>query len=89
MKYHVEFAKSVYKTLSKLDKYTATMLINWISDKLENCDNPRIHGKLLSANLSGLWRYRVGDYRIIAKIEDDKLVILIVTIGHRKEIYDK
>lgn len=89
MKYHIVFTESVLKTLSKLDKYTAKMLINWISDKLEGCENPRIYGKALSANLVGLWRYRVGDYRIIAKIEDGKLVILIVTIGHRREIYDK
>lgn len=89
MIYHVEFTKSVYKTLSKLDKYTANMLINWISDKLDGTNNPRIHGKALSSNLVGLWRYRVGDYRIIAKIEDGKLIILIVAIGHRREIYDK
>ena len=89
MSYHVEFEKSVYKTLSKLDKYTAKMLLNWIEDKLEGCDNPRIHGKMLTSNLSGLWRYRVGDYRIIAKIEDDKVIILIVAIGHRRDIYGK
>ena len=88
MKYHIEFAKPVLKSLSKLDKYTAKMLINWISDKLDGCENPRIYGKALSANLAGLWRYRVGDYRIIAKIEDDKLVILIIAIGHRSEIYN-
>ena len=86
MKYHVEFTDSVYKTLSKLDKYTAKMLINWISDKLDGCESPRIYGKALSANLAGLWQYRVGDYRIIAKIEDDRLVILVVAIGHRREI---
>lgn len=89
MKYHVEFTESAYKSLSKLDKYTAKMLINWINDKLEGTDDPRIHGKALSSNLSGLWRYRVGDYRIIAKIEDDRLVILVVAVGHRREIYDK
>ena len=88
MIYHVEFDKSVYKTLSKLDKYTAKMLLNWIENKLEGCDNPRIHGKALTSNLAGLWRYRVGDYRIIAKIEDDKVVVIIVSIGHRREIYN-
>ncbi len=87
MKYHVEFSESVYKTLSKLNKYTAKMLINWISDKIEGCDNPRVHGKALSGNLAGLWRYRVGDWQIIAKLEDDKLVILVLAIGHRREIY--
>ena len=88
MIYHVEFDKTVYKSLSKLDKYTSKMLLNWIDSKLEGCDNPRLHGKPLSSNLSGLWRYRVGDYRIIAKIEDDKVLILIVSIGHRREIYN-
>ena len=87
MKYHVEFTESVYKTLSKLDKYTAKMLINWIKDKLEGVEDPRVYGKALSGNLAGLWRYRVGDWRIIAKIEDDKLVILVLAIGHRREIY--
>lgn len=87
MKYHVQFTESVYKTLSKLDKYTAKMLINWIKDKLEGAEDPRIHGKALSGNLAGLWRYRVGDWRIIAKLEDDKLVILVLAIGHRREIY--
>ena len=89
MKYHVEFTDSVYKELSKLDKYTAKMLINWISDKLDGTENPRTYGKALSANLVGLWQYRVGDYRIITKIEDDKLIILIIAIGHRKEKYNK
>ena len=88
MRYHVEFTKSAYKSLSKLDKYTAKMLMNWISDKLDNSEDPRLYGKALSANPSGLWQYRVGDYRIITKIEDDKLIILIVSIGHRREIYD-
>ena len=87
MKYHVEFTESVYKTLSKLDKYTAKMLINWIKDKLEGVEDPRVYGKALSGNLAGLWRYRVGDWRIIAKLEDDKLVILVLAIGHRREIY--
>ncbi|MBQ7277150.1 MAG: type II toxin-antitoxin system RelE/ParE family toxin [Bacilli bacterium] len=89
MKYHVKFTDSVYKALSKLDKYTAKMLINWISDKLDGTENPRTYGKALSANLVGLWQYRVGDYRIITKIEDDKLIILIIAIGHRKEKYNK
>jgi len=87
MNFHVEFDKSVYKYLSKLDKYTTKMILNWIEDRLENCENPRIYGKALSSNLAGLWRYRVGDYRIIAKIIDEKIIVLIIAIGHRKDIY--
>lgn len=50
-------------------------------------ENPRQYGKGLTANLSGQWRYRIGDYRLIAEIQDNKVVILILTIGHRLEIY--
>ena len=52
-----------------------------------NTENPRIKGKPLTGDLKGLWRYRVGDYRILAEIQDDKIVILILDIGHRSKIY--
>ncbi len=87
MKYHVEFAKSALKQLKKMDKAEAALIIGWIRKNLENCDNPRVHGKGLTANRSGQWRYRVGDYRIIAEILDDKVVILVLNIGHRRDIY--
>lgn len=88
MKYHVEFTDDARKELKKLDRNTAAMLLGWVRKNLEGCENPRQHGKGLTANRSGQWRYRVGDYRLIAQIEDDRVVILILTIGHRKDIYD-
>ena len=87
MTYHVEFTKNALKQLKKLDRPSAALLIGWIRKNLENCEDPRIHGKALSANRSGQWRYRVGDYRIIALIQDDKVIILILNIGHRIDIY--
>jgi len=81
--YHVEFTKTAIKQLKKLDKAMAALIIGWIRKNLEGCDNPRLHGKGLTANRSGQWRYRVGDYRIIAEISDDVVVILILNIGHR------
>ena len=87
MKYKVEYLPQVFKTLEKMDKFTRRILVEWIEKNLVDCENPRIHGKALSANRIGQWRYRVGDYRIIAKIEDDKLIILVIAIGHRKDIY--
>ena len=87
MIYHVEYLKSVQKTLEKMDKYTKRILFEWIDKNLEGCSDPRIHGKALSANRVGQWRYRVGDYRIIADIQDSKLVILVIAVGHRREIY--
>lgn len=87
MKYHVEFTKDALKQLKKMDKSNAALILGWIRKNLENCDNPRTHGKGLTANRSGQWRYRVGDYRIIAEIQDEKILILVLNIGHRREIY--
>ena len=88
MNFHVVISYSAKKILKKLDKYTQKILINWMKNNLEACDNPRVHGRPLSANRSGQWRYRVGDYRIIAEIKDNELVILVIAIGHRRNVYD-
>lgn len=87
MTYHVEFAKTALKEIKKLDKYTASLIIGWIEKNLEGCENPRVHGKGLVGNRSGQWRYRVGDYRLIVLIKDEVLTILVVGVGHRKEVY--
>lgn len=87
MRYQVEFSKLAIRQLKKFDKSTAALIMGWIKKNLVDCENPRIHGKGLTANRSGEWRYRVGDYRIIAEIQDEKIVILILAIGHRKDIY--
>lgn len=88
MSYRVVFTENAKKDLKKLDRHTAALILGWIRKNLEGCGDPRVHGKELTANRSGEWRYRVGDYRIIAKIEDSRLIILVVTVGHRREIYD-
>lgn len=64
------------------------MIMNWIKKNLLDCTNPRIHGKALTGDFSGIWRYRVGDYRILAEIRDDEVVIILMETGHRREIYD-
>lgn len=86
-RYKVEYTERAIKELRKLDKYTRQMLYSWIDKNLVNCENPKLHGKPLTANSKGQWRYRVGDYRIIAEIQDDRIVILILTVGHRSEVY--
>lgn len=87
MSYHVEFAKRALKDLKKLDKSTAALILGWVRKNLEGCADPRVHGKGLTANRSGEWRYRVGDYRLLAEIQDGKLIILMLTVGHRSEVY--
>ena len=89
MTYQVDYSPHAVKALEKMDKFTRRMILEWIEKNLVGCSNPRVHGKPLSANRAGQWRYRIGDYRIIAKIEDGKLLILIITVGHRREVYDE
>ncbi len=86
--YKVEYAPQAIKQLKKLDKHISALIIGWIEKNLVNCEDPRQYGKGLVANRSGEWRYRIGDYRILTNIQDDKLVILIITVGHRREVYD-
>ena len=87
MSYRVETTARFDKEFKKLDRYTQKMVKAWIEKNLIGCDNLRIHGKGLTANRSGQWRYRIGDYRLICLIEDDRLVILALTIGHRSSIH--
>ena len=86
--FRVVFTKAALKELKKLDRHTAFFITGWVRKNLEGCENPRLRGKALSANRRGQWRYRVGDYRLIAEIQDEKVVILILTVGHRREVYD-
>lgn len=87
MKYQVAFTERAKKDLKKLDRHTAALILGWVRKNLENCENPRQHGKGLTANRSGAWRYRVGDYRLLAEIKDQSITILILTVGHRRDIY--
>ncbi len=85
--YTVDFSESAVKQLKKLDKQTARVIKNWIVKNLVDCSDPRQHGKALTGNLKGIWRYRVGDYRLFAEIYDDQVLIFIFDIAHRREIY--
>lgn len=87
MKYAVEYTPQAVKELKKLDKHTRAMIIGWIEKNLVGCENPRQKGKGLTANRSRQWRYRIGDYRLLAEIQDNKIVILILAVGHRSEVY--
>ena len=81
--------KIIYEfTPSKEEGVGVHITLGELRKNLENCENPRSHGKGLTANRSGEWRYRVGDYRILAQIDDNKIIILLLNIGHRRDIYD-
>ncbi len=87
MSYRVETTARFDREFKKQDRYTQRMIKAWIEKNLVDCSDPRAHGKGLTSNRSGQWRYRIGDYRLICVIEDDKLLILALSIGHRSAIY--
>lgn len=87
MTFRVETTARFDREFKKLDRYTQKMIKAWIEKNLVDCEDPRTHGKGLTANRSGQWRYRIGDYRLICAIEDERLVILALSVGHRSDIY--
>jgi mRNA interferase RelE/StbE len=87
--YTVRLSKHAAKAVSKLDVKQRQIISKWIEKNLEDCANPRAIGKPLTGDLSELWRYRVGSYRLLAKIYDDVVLIEIINIGHRSTVYQK
>lgn len=88
MSYSLETTPRFDKEFKKLDRYTQRMITSWIDKNLSDCEDPRRHGKALVANRKGQWRYRIGDYRLICEIQDDCLIILAISVGHRRNIYN-
>jgi len=84
-----EFSKSADKALRRLPHPVQARIAAFIRQRLMSLPDPRSIGQALHGEWAGKWRYRVGDYRLICKIEDHKMVILVVELGHRSEIYDR
>ena len=82
----IEYAPAASKQFARLDKPIQMRIKKYMSE-IAILDNPRARGKGLTSNLSGLWRYRVGDYRILCRIRDDKLIITVIEIEHRSMVY--
>jgi mRNA interferase RelE/StbE len=86
--WNIEWDDRARKELRKLDSPIQKEILSYLRLRIAESDNPRIFGQSLSGNKVGLWRYRVGNYRIICRIEDDAFVVLVIGVGHRKEIYE-
>ncbi len=86
--YQVRIGKRAQKKLKKMDKHQSHLIMSWIKKNLVNTNNPRQFGSGLVGDHSGEWRYRIGDYRLIADINDETVMILLLEIGHRREIYN-
>lgn len=85
--WRIETSADFDRSLRKLDKTVARRVVDYLEDLL-TLEDPRQRGKGLTADLRGYWRYRVGDYRVVAKIEDTRLVIIALDVAHRSRVYD-
>ena len=88
MTWKVEWDDRAKKELRKLDVPVQKEILKYLRTRLEGSKDPRIFGQSLSGNKQGLWRYRIGNYRLICKLEDHTLIIFVVGVGHRKEVYE-
>jgi mRNA interferase RelE/StbE len=90
MAYRIEIDPAAERELDKLDKQQARRILKFLVDRVGRLDDPRSIGEALTGSRFGqFWKYRVGDYRIITSIEDDVLLILVVRVGHRREVYQR
>lgn len=83
----VEFKPTAFKELKKLDRKIQNKIFQFLDRLIQNYDTPRFVGNALQGKYKGLWRYRAGDYRIICEIQDLRLIILVLNVAHRKEVY--
>jgi len=83
----IEYTRTAETQLRKLDRQIAGRILDYLEDKIAPFENPRSRGKALVGPLGELWRYRIGDYRVICEIQDNVMRILVVETGHRKQIY--
>lgn len=89
MAWRIELAGEAVKQFKKLDRADAKRIRDYLRQRVEPLENPRQLGKPLRGQLSELWRYRVGNFRIICELQDSTLVILVLRVGHRREVYDR
>jgi mRNA interferase RelE/StbE len=86
--WRVDFLAEAARELRKLGPSAEMLVLRYLRQRIAVAEDPRRFGRPLTGDLKGFWRYRVGDYRIVASIEDDRFIVLVVTVGHRREVYD-
>jgi len=87
MTWKIEYLESVRKSVKNLDVQTRKRIRHYLEDRVAALDDPRQLGKPLKGKLSGIWRYRIGDFRVLAKLQNEKLIVLVLDIAHRKDVY--
>ena len=87
MSWRIEWDERAVKDLKRLDRQARRRILQFMAERVETGSNPRAAGRALRGPLGEFWRYRVGPYRIVCRIEDDRLVVLVVRVAHRREAY--
>ena len=85
--WQVEIKHTAEKQIQKLNRAAQESIVRFLRERIQATDNPRQWGKPLHGDKGGLWRYRVGDYRLICDIQDERITVLVVAVGHRKDVY--
>jgi mRNA interferase RelE/StbE len=85
--WQIEIARTAEKQIRKLDRVAQESIIRFLRERLQAAENPRHLGKPLHGNKGGLWGYRVGNYRLICDLQDERITVLVLRVGHRKDVY--
>ena len=88
MNWDYSFTEAAFREFKKLDPSTQKSILKFFDGRITSAEDPRRSGKALQAGMTGYWRYRVGDYRVICQIKDEEVLVLILKVGHRREVYD-
>lgn len=87
MAWTIEITRTAEKQIAKLDRQAQETIVRFLRQRLARSENPRQWGKPLQGEKRGLWRYRVGDYRVICDIQDGRITVIVLQVGHRKDVY--
>ena len=87
MAWRIEFTRTAETQIAKLDRSSQARIVSYLRQRILSAEDPREFGKTLHGDRRGLWRYRVGDYRVICEIQDVNSCVLVLTVAHRREVY--
>lgn len=85
--WQIEYAEKAARELLKIDRQAAKRIKKYLDERIATDEDPRRFGEALAENLAGLWKYRIGDYRVIVEIQDERVVVLVLRLGHRSKVY--
>lgn len=85
--WQIEYSEKAARELLNIDREAARKIKKYLDERIATDEDPRRFGEGLAGNLSGLWKYRIGDFRVIAEIQDERVIVLVIRVGHRSKVY--